>query len=351
MSFIDGAARAACTVAAAIAILLLAPAAAQAAGQSQPVGSTATPAEAPAPGSREKVSVLILGSSERDADLAENITEVIIAWMVEQRGAEVTGREEFRDHLGVDSEKGAQLCIDDIACLGRAAVALGIRRIVAGNVGTRGKQFLFNLNLTNVETGKVENHLFHLIEGGVPELISAIRQSTEELFKPRVEPGRIQIKSLPQGARVSIDHAYLGVTPLISGTLLAGEHDVRVEADGRFPWVSRVEVFSGQDLGINLTEQNLPQRRRWPTYAAATTGAAAGVALAAGSFLGVLSQLAPSGQKMREMESDFEQKRKFGVAANVSFIAGAALATATIALLVGYRHDIFGDPDDTPPTH
>jgi hypothetical protein len=54
---------------------------------------------------------------------------------------------------------------------------------------------------------------------------------------------------------------------------------------------------------------------------------------------------------MRDMESDFEQKRKFGVAANVSFIAGAALAAATVALLVGYRHDIFGDPDDTTPTH
>jgi len=303
-------------------------------------------ASAPAP--RDKVSVLILGSSERDADLAENITEVIIAWVVQQRGADVTGREEFRDHLGVESEKAAQLCIDDIACLGRAAVALGVRRIVAGNVATRGKQFLFNLNLTNVETGKVENHLFHLIEGGVPELISAIRQSTEELFKPRVEPGRIQIKTAPRGARVSIDHAYLGVTPLISGTLLAGEHDVRVEADGRFPWISRVEVFPGQDLGINLTEQNLPQRRRWPTYAAATTGTLAAVALAAGSFLGVLSQLAPSGQTMREKEDDFEQKRKFGVAANVSFVAGAALAATAVGLMVGYRHDIFGEPADGP---
>ena len=45
---------------------------------------------------------------------------------------------------------------------------------------------------------------------------------------------------------MSIDNAYLGVTPLISGTLLAGKHDVRVEADGRFPWMSQVEVRPGR---------------------------------------------------------------------------------------------------------
>jgi len=29
---------------------------------------------------------------------------------------------------------------------------------------------LFNLNLNNVETNKVENHIFRLVEGGVPDL-------------------------------------------------------------------------------------------------------------------------------------------------------------------------------------
>src|SRR6185312_14746661 len=55
----------------------------------------------------------------------------------------------------------------------------------------------------------------------------------------------IQVASEPPGARVSIDNAYLGVTPLLSGTLLAGTHAVRVEADGRFPWMSRVDVRPG----------------------------------------------------------------------------------------------------------
>jgi len=82
---------------------------------------------------------------------------------------------------------------------------------------------------------KVENHIFRLVEGGVPDLIPAVQTATAELFRPRVEPGRIQLTSTPAGARVSIDNAYLGVTTSDSGTLLAGKHTVRVRGGGRFP--------------------------------------------------------------------------------------------------------------------
>ena len=209
----------------------------------------------------EKIAVLVLGSSEKEAELADNLTEVLIAYVAQHGGFEIAGKEEFRARLGVENEKRAQSCLDDISCLGRAGVSLGVRRIVAGSVGTRGKQFLFNLNLDNVEDGKVESRVFRLVEGGVEDLIRAVQEASGELFRPRVEPGKIQVATQPDGARVSIDNAYLGVTPLISGTLLAGKHAVRVEADGRFPWASRVEVLPGQELQIRLSSDNLPRRR------------------------------------------------------------------------------------------
>ncbi|MDB4980741.1 MAG: hypothetical protein JWM82_1493, partial [Myxococcales bacterium] len=212
----------------------------------------------------EKLAVLVLGSADKDNELADNITEVIIASVARRGGTEITGKEEFRARLGVSNDQGAQTCLDDISCLGRAAVTLGVRRIVAGNIGTRGKQFLFSLNLNNVETGKVEARVFRLVEGGVEDLIRGVQEGTDELFKPRVEPGKIQVDTEPQGARVSIDNAYLGITPLISGTLLAGKHNVRVEADERFPWTSKVEVRPGPELQIKLKPDNLPVRRSWP---------------------------------------------------------------------------------------
>jgi hypothetical protein len=303
--------------------------------------AAALPAAAAAPPA-EKQAVLVLGTVEKDAELADNLTELIIARIAQRGGAEIAGKEEFRARLGVENERRAQACLDDIACLGRAAVSLGVRRIVAGSIGTRGKQFLFNLNLDNVETGKVENRVFRLVEGGVEDLIRAVQEGTDELFRPRVDPGKIQVASTPAGARVSIDNAYLGVTPLISGTLLAGKHNVRVEADGRFPWTSKVEVLPSQELQIKLTPDNLPERRRWPGYVAYGSATAALVSLAAGGFLGVLSQIQPAGNDRAAAQQDERQKIDFARAANISFGAGALFGIVSLYHFIRYGDDIFG---------
>jgi PEGA domain len=290
----------------------------------------------------EKIAVLVLATGDKDADLADNLTEVIIAYAAQHGGFEIAGKEEFRARLGVESERRTQACLDDISCLGRAGVSLGVRRIVAGSVGTRGKQVLFNLNLDNVQDGKVESRVFRLVEGGVENLIKAVQDASSELFKPRVEPAKIQVASDPAGARVAIDNAYLGITPLISPTLIAGKHNVRVEATDRFPWTSRVEVHPGQELQIRLTPDNLPLRRRWPANTAYASTALAAVALAAGTFLGVISQLQPNGDSRQAAMQDLDQKRNFARAANVAFGASAVFGAIALFHFIRYQDDIFG---------
>jgi hypothetical protein len=290
----------------------------------------------------EKIAVLVVATADKDADLADNLTEVIIAYAAQHGGFEIAGKEEFRARLGVESERRTQACLDDTSCLGRAGVSLGVRRIVAGSVGTRGKQVLFNLNLDNVQDGKVESRVFRLVEGGVENLIKAVQDASSELFKPRVEPAKIQVASDPTGARVAIDNAYLGITPLISPTLIAGKHDVRVEATDRFPWTSRVEVHPGEELQIRLTPDNLPLRRRWPANTAyASTGLAA-VALAAGTFLGVISQLQPNGDSRQAAMQDLDQKRNFARAANIAFGTSAVFGAIALFHFIRYQDDIFG---------
>lgn len=290
----------------------------------------------------EKIAVLVIAASDRDAELADNLTEVIIAFAARHGGFEIAGKEEFRARLGVESEQRAQACLDDISCLGRAGVSLGVRRIVAGSVGTRGKRVLFNLNLDNVQDGKVESRVFRLVEGSVDDLIKAVQEASGELFRPRVEPGKIQVASEPPGARVSIDNAYLGVTPLLSPTLLAGKHDVRVEATDRFPWTSRVEVRPGEELQIRLSPDNLPRRRRWPANTATASTTVAVAALASGAFFGVLSQLQPNGDSRQAAMQDLDQKRSFARAANISFIVGGVAAAVAVYHFIRYHDDIFG---------
>jgi hypothetical protein len=301
------------------------------------IGITAAPSAA-----AEKMAVLILGTSEKDQDLADNVTEMVIAAVAKRGGIEIAGKEEFRARLGLDTERRGQSCLDDTVCVAKTAVSLGVRRLVTGSVGSRGKQFLFSLNLHDVEAGRVDAKVFRLIEGGVDDLIKAVEVGTAELFKPKVEPGRVQVSSVPEGARVSIDNAYLGVTPLISGTLLPGSHKVRVEAEGRFPWISTVDVSPGQELGVNLTEANLPRRRRWPTATAITSGALGVAGLATGGLLGVLSQVKPTGDTRADAQDDLEQKGRLARGANAAFIAGGALLVVSVAILLGYGDDVFG---------
>lgn len=291
----------------------------------------------------EKMAVLVLGTSDKDVDLAENVTEMIIAAVAKRGGYEIAGTEEFRARLDVQNERKAQACLDDENCLARTGVSLGVRRVVTGNVGSRGaRQYLFSLALLNIETGKTENRVFRLVEGTQSDLIAAVQVGTEELFRPKLEPGRIQIASEPKGARVSIDNAYLGITPLISGTLMPGPHEVRVEADNTFPWTSEVEVIAGQDLGIKLTEAHLKRRRSWPTRAAAISGGLAATAFATAGFLGVLSNLNPTGDTRAAAQADLDEKRDLARGANIALVAGAALTTVTVTLLISYWNDIFG---------
>jgi hypothetical protein len=112
-----------------------------------------------------------------------------------------------------------------------------------------------------------------------------------------------------------------------------------------------VEVLPGQELQIRLSSVNLPRRRAWPPYAAYGSAIAAGAALAAGGFLGELSQLQPNGSTREAATDDLEQKRHLALAANVSFGAAALLGAVSLYYFIRYHDDIFGRTehyDDSP---
>ena len=72
-----------------------------------------------------------------------------------------------------------------------------------------------------------------------------------------------------------------------------------------------------------------------------STGLAA-VALAAGTFLGVISQLQPNGDSRQAAMQDLEQKRSFARAANIAFIASGTMAAVALYHFIRYQDDIFG---------
>ena len=283
----------------------------------------------------EKIAVLVIATSEKDAELADNLTEVIIAHAAQHGGFEIAGKEEFRARLGVENERRTQACLDDISCLGRAGVSLGVRRIVAGSVGTRGKQFLFNLNLDNVQERRSRAASSASSRGGSRTSSRRCRTRRPSCSARASSPARSEIASQPDGARVSIDNAYLGITPLISPTLLAGKHNVRVEADRRFPWTSRVEVLPGQELQIRLSPTTCPSasagqrlRRLWrrgPGRRVVRDGRVPGRAVAAAAE----RRLTPDGHDGSRPEAAVRHGREHRFRRRRGFTARLALSTSS----------------------
>src|SRR5688500_18629660 len=76
----------------------------------------------------ERVAILIAPGSPADAELADNLTEIVIARVAERQNTEVADKAEFHRRLGVETDKRAQHCLEDVTCLGRVGVILGVSR-------------------------------------------------------------------------------------------------------------------------------------------------------------------------------------------------------------------------------
>src|SRR5439155_24036220 len=58
-------------------------------------------------------------------------------------------------------------------------------------------------------------------------------------------PGELSVDSRPKGARVVLDNAPVGTTPLLLPGVRPGSHKVRLEMQGYHPWSTSVNVDAG----------------------------------------------------------------------------------------------------------
>jgi len=290
----------------------------------------------------EKLGVLLLGAAESDAELADNITEVIIAHLAERRDIELAGTAEFRSRLGAETEQQMQACLNDPECVGRAAVSLGVSRLVLGTVGGQDAKYLFSLTLEDVRSGRTAGRVFRTVDGPAGNLIHDVRAAVDELFRPPPPTGGLRLRSDLERARVSVDYAYAGVTPLVREGLTPGVHVVRLEKPGHFAWASDVAVPAGSSIDLRISAADMPERLRWPSYAAYGLAGAAIVDATGGILLGVTAQSPPASTSREVAQQEFDRHQRLGLIADVMLISSAVLATASAYLFLHYRRHIFG---------
>ncbi len=196
-----------------------------------------------------------------------------------------------------------------------------------------------------------------------------------------VEEGRLELRGAPDGARVSIDDTEIGTAPITTPILLAaGRHRVRVDAAGRPPHETQLEVKPGALVVVTVawpdrvpkTIQPEPKaveppgtsrdaaRRRfriagWTCIGVGTASIGGGVGLTVAAVLGkrkidlakralIVDEDAAAGEPAereyvfgvtRADAVDLESRaRKFVIAAGVLYGVGLASLIAGIVLVV-----------------
>jgi hypothetical protein len=139
-----------------------------------------------------------------------------------------------------------QNCTGEEKCLSAIGKRLGVDFVVTGTVGSLGDNYVLNIKVVEVATGKSQKIQSDPLRGSPDELIEGVRVAAYRLLAPQQIHGALQIQTDLVGAEVELDGKSLGKTPLANNGVIAklplGKHKLRVEAKGYDPFDSDVDV-------------------------------------------------------------------------------------------------------------
>jgi TolB-like protein len=300
---------------------------------------------APAPAlARDRIAVLILPVNESDRVLTDNLTEVAISKVAELSDFDLVGTRELRRQLVLSGSAALPIgCLNETACLDRVGIAVGVRRVLSGSVRAEGTRFLVALAINDIESHSVERTFFRAVEGGVDALIGTVQDGVAELFQKKFAKGQLRIDSVPEGATVLVDEQQRGTTPLWLNPVEPGDHRLRIEMSGRFPWKKNIQLDPGQNLLVSVSKDDLAARRTWAPYAAYGTAAVAVLAFAAAGLFGTLARVDPRGSSRSETQMDLELRNKYATITNVFLASGVVFTGVSVLTFVRFRRDISGE--------
>jgi hypothetical protein len=306
--------------------------------------------EVPPRPTRDRVGVVLLPRGEASPEMADSLTELLIAQIASRGAAQIVGKEEFQAALGRD-DAGTLACIESDACLGRMGRELGVEELVAGTVhlertAAGEERFRFELYRLDVESGTALGRVAREVDDGLSALLSALTSSVDELYVERVEPGAIVVSAAPASAVLTLDDETLATGQDGSfrrDFLVPGPHHISARATGYEPFARDVEIEAGTTLmlSIDLAPRAQDLSISVPTMILAGVGAAI---LGTAVGVGAVSQAQPDRVlDMRQSQSFFAARELEANAANVLYaIGGASLVAALVSLVI----DLTSGSDD-----
>lgn len=239
-------------------------------------------------------AVFPLGATGVDADTVRNLTELVASEVKRVEGVSVLGMSDVEALLEVESDRAQLGCTDDNSCLAELGGALGVDKIITGEVGRVGKRLLIGLRMIDREAVVVDNRVTEAFEGPDEQLLFATRHAVRTLLGIEADgEGKLVVTANRSGATLFVDGERKGTVPgpPLDG-LKPGKHALRVSAPGFYDWQAEVYVepegTTAQWVELEeeprLVKPFVPAWVYWSSWA--VTGAVGVGAVVAGVFTG-----------------------------------------------------------------
>ena len=176
-------------------------------------------------------------------EVAANLTQVLAVALKSIDGTSVVSRDDIAAMLQLEASKVGVDCSDE-SCLAEIGGALGVDKLVVGNVGKLSERFVVSLKLLDVREAQVDQRLTESFVGLEDQLLPAVRQAATNLLGiERTAPGQLAVAASEPAAEVFIDEEERGSLPMPPlADLSAGKHQLRIYKEGFLDWRSDIYV-------------------------------------------------------------------------------------------------------------
>jgi TolB-like protein len=132
---------------------------------------------------RTKVAVLEF-KAERGVDesLARLLDEIMLAELAPIESIETLGKSDIQSMLGFEKEKQLLGCTDEVSCVAEIGGALGVAKMITGQLGKVGSLFVINLKLIDIQKAKVVSRVSETVNGQEDKLIEGVRKAVRQLL-------------------------------------------------------------------------------------------------------------------------------------------------------------------------
>ena len=112
----------------------------------------------PAGGEESRVSIAVIPLKSKGVNdiLASNISDLIALELSKYKKYKVISQEDVRAILKMNREKIDMGCEDNVVCVAEVGGAMGASKILSGTIGKVGNEFIFTLQLIDIEKIEVE---------------------------------------------------------------------------------------------------------------------------------------------------------------------------------------------------